>query len=288
MSASCFVVSFRIAAISAQACYDALLFEAPSVSSREINDQSYEIALYFEEDPGQEIINGLLIQFRDVITDLQIGTFDASILSAPGYLPVKEQQLGPFHIQDISIPFVRSFKHRYTIRISAGEAFGTGDHATTSGCLTMLGKLAKQGFKPKTVLDIGTGTGILAIAASKSWPSAHVIGTDIDKHAVTIARSNARINNVHHHIHVLFASGFSHPLVKRHHKVDLVVANILALPLISMAKDLGHRLNPGGKILLSGILISQEPALVAHYKACGFRVVERIRREPWSVLSMER
>jgi ribosomal protein L11 methyltransferase len=170
------------------------------------------------------------------------------------------------------------------LRIEAGAAFGTGHHGTTVGCLLAYDRLIKARRFPK-VLDVGAGTGVLAIAAVKTGADL-AVGTDIDRVSVRISRENARVNQAP--ARFVHASGLGHRLVASHAPYDLVFANILARPLISLSQDIKGALKPGGVAILSGLLRTQERAVKAAYLSRGFRVKFVIRRDAWVALAMER
>jgi len=170
------------------------------------------------------------------------------------------------------------------LRIEAGAAFGTGHHGTTVGCLLAYDRLIKARRFPK-VLDVGAGTGVLAIAAARTG-SDLAVGTDIDRVSVRISRENATVNQAQ--ARFVHASGLKHQLVARHAPYDLVFANILARPLISLAQDIRGALKPGGVAILSGLLRAQERAVKAAYLSRGFRVKFAIRRDAWVALVLER
>jgi len=170
------------------------------------------------------------------------------------------------------------------LRIEAGAAFGTGHHGTTVGCLQAYDRLIKaRSFKK--VLDVGAGTGLLAIAAARTG-SKLAVGTDIDRPSVRIARENAKVNQAN--ARFVHASGLGHKLVAQNAPYDLVFANILARPLISLGQDIKRALVPGGTVILSGLLRTQERMVKAAYLSRGFRVKTRIHRDAWATLVLER
>jgi ribosomal protein L11 methyltransferase len=170
------------------------------------------------------------------------------------------------------------------LRIEAGAAFGTGHHGTTVGCLLAYDALLKRRRFEK-VLDVGAGTGVLAIAAAKTSASL-AIGTDIDPVSVRISRENADVNQVA--ARFVHASGLRHQLVAAHAPYDLVFANILARPLVSLAQDIKGALKPDGIAILSGLLRSQERFVAAAYLARGFRLVRHLHRDAWATLVVRR
>ena len=170
------------------------------------------------------------------------------------------------------------------LRIEAGAAFGTGHHGTTVGCLAAFDALLKA-RRFDRVLDVGAGTGVLAIAAARTG-SKVAVGTDIDAPSVRIARENAAVNGAD--VRFVHASGLNHRLVKDHGPYDLVFANILAPPIVALAQDIRGALKPGGVAILSGLLRTQERRVKAAYLSRGFRVVQRLHRDAWATLVLER
>jgi ribosomal protein L11 methyltransferase len=170
------------------------------------------------------------------------------------------------------------------LRIEAGAAFGTGHHGTTVGCLQAYDRLIKAKTFNK-VLDVGAGTGLLAIAAARTG-SKLAVGTDIDKPSVRISKENAKVNMAN--ARFVHASGLSNKLVAQNAPYDLVFANILARPLISLAQDIKRALVPGGTVILSGLLRTQERMVKAAYLSRGFKVVNRIHRDAWATLVLQR
>ncbi len=159
------------------------------------------------------------------------------------------------------------------IEIEAGLAFGTGHHGTTAGCLEMLESVVAA-ERPKTALDLGTGSAVLA--------------TDIDPVATGVAAANARLNGAAELVETVTAAGFDHPAFATRGPFDLIVANILAGPLMEMAPGMGRHLRPGGSLVLSGILDRQEEAVLAAYLAQGFRHVGTLHREGWVTIHLKR
>jgi ribosomal protein L11 methyltransferase len=168
-----------------------------------------------------------------------------------------------------------------TIEIEAGEAFGTAHHATTQGCLDAIDRLARF-IRVHRMLDLGCGSGVLAIAAARVWPGARIDATDLDAAAVTVSAANVRLNRVGSRVAVSGRDGVG-PLA-RQKSYDLVVANILAAPLITLAPRLAKTVPQGRWLVLSGILIDQAREVIAAYRAAGFRLHAHRRVTGWSVL----
>ena len=172
------------------------------------------------------------------------------------------------------------------ILLEAGLAFGSGDHATTRACLAALDRLAR-GRRLARVLDLGCGSGILGIAAALCC-GARVVAADIDAVAVRVAAQNARQNEVAGLVRTVVADGYRHPLIRRTAPFDLVLANILAGPLMAFAPALARHLAPGGIAVLSGLLDRQAAAVVAAHRLHGLRLVGRTEEGPWVALILRR
>lgn len=171
------------------------------------------------------------------------------------------------------------------IEIEAGLAFGTGHHGTTSGCLEMIAKVVAAEH-PSNALDLGTGSAVLAIAIAKLGPIP-VLATDIDDVATKVAAQNATLNGVSDHVETVTAEGFDNPVFGERGPFALLVANILAGPLIALAPEMMRQVAEGGSLILSGILGTQHDAVVAAYTAQGFRHVETMHRGEWVTLHLK-
>jgi ribosomal protein L11 methyltransferase len=170
------------------------------------------------------------------------------------------------------------------LKIDAGAAFGTGHHGTTVGCLVAYDDLLKR-ERFDRVLDVGCGTGVLAIAAARTG-AALAVGTDIDAPSVRIANENAKLNQAH--ARFVHASGLNDVKVRAGAPYDLVFANILAPPLVALSQDIKISLRLGGVAILSGLLRTQERRVSAAYLSRGFRLERRIHRDAWSALVLRR
>jgi ribosomal protein L11 methyltransferase len=172
------------------------------------------------------------------------------------------------------------------IRIDAAQAFGTGHHETTTGCLEAIDRILKR-KKPKNPIDVGTGTGVLAIALAKRL-RIPVIASDIDPIAVTTTQENARDNGVAKYIQAVEAAGLDHSRIIAKAPFDLVVANILAGPLVALAPDMNRLVTKGTSIILSGILLTQAARVVAAYARLGMVVRFKIMKKEWATLVLEK
>lgn len=226
-------------------------------------------------DAGQPVTEGTLV--ADTVAE-----DDWVAASLARLAPVA---VGPFLLHG-SHDRAAAHGHRLAIEIDAALAFGTGHHATTVGCLDAWVRLFKAGFRPRTVLDLGTGTGVLAIGVARSVPVS-ALATDIDPVAVHVARENVVLNRAHPSVTTIVADGFAHPLLARR-RFDLVFANILARPLIALAPRLSAAVAPGGALVLSGLRVEDVRRIVATYRARGMILRHRFIRDGWAALTFTR
>jgi ribosomal protein L11 methyltransferase len=226
-------------------------------------------------------IRRVLADYADLkVTTEDLADADWLAMSLSGLPPVREGRFFVFGLHDKGLAPPNAVQ----LRIEAGAAFGTGHHGTTAGCLRVFHDLLK-GHRFAKVLDVGAGTGVLAIAASKTG-SKLAVGTDIDKPSVRIAGENAQVNKAN--ARFVHASGLAHRRVAATAPYDLVFANILAPPLVALAQDIRNALKPGGIAILSGLLRTQERRVKAAYLSRGFKVKRRLHRDAWATLVLER
>ena len=209
-------------------------------------------------------------------------------LSQAGVEPIRE---GPFHVHtDQYAPDPAAGRN---LLIPASQAFGTGQHATTAGCLAMLTYMKRQGVIVRNLADIGTGTGLLAFAGMHLWPLARAVASDIDAVCGPVVAANADGNHVRigdgpGRMAMVIAGGMDHPLLRAMAPYDLLIANILAGPLVELAGDFAASVAPGGHVLLAGLLTEQETAVRAAYARAGLRLAGRMTRGHWSILWLRR
>ncbi|MGQ0671280.1 MAG: 50S ribosomal protein L11 methyltransferase [Hyphomicrobium sp.] len=247
----------------------------------------WRIEAYFAEDPDIGRLQSLL--------DSEAGTplppIVATAVAERNWVAISQAALPPVTAGRFTVygghDRARVAAGPNALLIEAGEAFGTAHHATTYGCLLAIDRLTqRQRFA--RVLDIGTGSGVLAIALARSLPNATITATDLDQRSVEVARDNMRQNKVGGRIRALRAAGFSVPALRRPAAFDLIVANILAEPLIGLAADVARALAPEGVVILSGLLAHQAPAVIAAYRPHGLRLETNNRIAGWSTLVLSR
>ena len=244
------------------------------------------IHAYFDRHPTLDDIATLAGLGRGAPLLEQLGEADWVTMSQAGLQPIRAGRFfvhTPTHAPD---PDAINFE------IDASLAFGTGQHATTSGCLQALDFLPNNNSSFANIADIGTGTGLLAFAALALWPEAKCIATDIDPVAIDVARDNAAINHVKvghgaGELLLAVANGMDSPLLTARSPFDLIIANILAGPLIELAEDFAEALAPGGTVILAGLLDTQADAVIAAYEKLGFTLTDRGSGE-WRVLVLSR
>ncbi len=199
-------------------------------------------------------------------------------LSQSGFAPLIA---GRFHVRTPDHP-ARSDLIDFVI--PAGLAFGTGQHATTAGCLAELDRLKRRGKVFRNILDLGTGTGLLAFAARRLWPAASLTASDIDPVSIAVVRENAVLNAVRG-LHLVLADGLSHRDLFARGPYDLIVANILAQPLIDMAPRIAAQMASGGTLVLAGLLDTQAEDVEHAYRPLALRAV-RSGSSEWPVLTL--
>lgn len=250
----------------------------------EIEDGSgrFEVAGYFTEppDPGQLSLCAAAFDARPFVVS-EIGERDWVSEVRRELTPVSAGRFLVHGGHDRAA--ARTARH--PLEIEAAMAFGTGHHGTTRGCLLAIDKLARSGFRPRRIADIGSGTGVLAMAAATVWRR-RCIATDIDEVAVETLRANARANRLRPWIFPLRAAGFAAPMIRAGGRFDLILANILANPLKRMAPAMRTHLNRGGVVVLSGVLNEQAAGVEAIYRAHGFARIRIGRDGDWSTLTL--
>ena len=256
------------------------LFEAPAVPAA---GDAWRIEAYFAEPPDPDA-------WRDELESLigePLPNFEAGPVPDLNWVAISQSALPPVFagrfVVHGSHDRARTPQGPNAILIEAGEAFGTAHHATTYGCLLALDRLTRRKTF-KRILDLGCGSGVLAIALARALPHARITASDLDRQSVEVARANMRANRVGGRIRAIRAAGLDAPELRRVPGFDLIVANILAGPLIALAPKIAGKLAAGKLLLLSGILIPQAPAVIAAYRTQGFAVRSHDRIAGWSTL----
>lgn len=178
--------------------------------------------------------------------------------------------------------------NKHPLLIDAVAAFGTGEHATTAGCLLALEQEKKQRPQVRDVLDVGCGTAILAIGAARLWKQARIQACDNDPMAVKVSRVNFQANRISARAKACVSHGYKHRPIAQLQPQPVIVANILARPLMYMAREAAMKLAPGGTLILSGLMTDQENMVLSAYRMQGLYLLKRMRRGKWSVLVLRK
>lgn len=266
--------------------------DAPTVVTREtieFDDDSWIIEIYLTDMPDDNLYADLAkLIGKPLDKNIQLSQFmdeDWVTLSQSGLEPLT---IGPFHIhQDAPID------GKINLKISAGQAFGTGHHYTTSGCLAALSSLKTQGRSFSNIADIGTGTGLLAFAAHKLWPNSAILASDSDPVATDFATEAAHDNqiptgNKSGEILMLCACGTDHDDIVNRAPYDLVIANILAGPLIELAPAFHQILAKDGLLILAGLLDTQMDQVIKAYHDKPMQLIEKNMDSHWPILIFQR
>lgn len=244
------------------------------------------VELLFQERPNEAVLQTLFATDNITPIDYLYDTIMEQDWVAASLRELPAIHAGRFYIHGSHLRPTQN-TGKINLEIDAGLAFGTGHHETTEVCLKILSHLSKS-FKPKNIADIGTGTGVLAIGAAKIWGGKNIIATDIDKIAVLVTKRNLKINQVRHRVRVGQAAGTVSPFIQKSAPYDLLIANILARPLVAMAGDFEKIVQKNGYILLSGLLWWQRKRVAAAYTAQGLRVVSFTKCGEWCGLLLKK
>jgi ribosomal protein L11 methyltransferase len=258
-----------------------------AIAAFEGPDGRWGIAMHFAEAPDQSSIRELVgvAAGHEVARDIRFDTVEAKDWVKATLEELVPVRAGRFIVHGRH-DRARVAANKLGIEIEAALAFGTGHHGTTRGCLMLLDQVLKAHL-PRRVLDLGTGTGVLAIAAAKALHR-RVLASDIDPLSVQVARDNARLNQVGHLVESIRATGFSAPQFAATGPFDLVLANILAKPLRQLATPMSRHLASSALVVLSGLLPHQAQGVIAAYRGRGLMLVRHIQIEGWSSLLMRR
>jgi ribosomal protein L11 methyltransferase len=281
-------------AIAADIAPLALLEPPPVLMTSEADParaNDWRLDAYFETEPDAASI----ALIRELVPSAGAAEPVLEQLGDADWVTLSQEGLEPMHVGRF---FVHTAAHADKVpggtvafAIEAGQAFGTGQHETTSGCLLMLDRMKREGARFRQVADIGTGTGLLAFAARALWPQARLIASDIDPIAIAVSAENAEVNGVpvgrgRGEVELVVAAGLAHARLRRRAPYDLVIANILAGPLIDLAPAIASAVAPGGSLILAGLLDHQAERVAAAYRRQHMRLAGRIDRGEWPTLRL--
>ncbi|MBK8373363.1 50S ribosomal protein L11 methyltransferase [Sphingorhabdus sp.] len=255
------------------------------------NDAKWQVQAYFNGEP--DVADIVLLQAR--LPSAHKAKPHIERLPDQDWLTLSQQSIAPV-IAGRFYVHTSTNKGRVPVGskaylIEAGQAFGTGGHETTSGCLSMLDAMQRRGANFRHIADIGTGTGLLAFAAIHLWPHACATASDIDPVSVDVTVDNAAINGVAlgtmpGKLALCVASGTDHPLLRERAPYDLLIANILAGPLTELAPSFAEVVADGGTLILAGLLNTQAETITTAYRRQGFRLAQRVDTGDWPCLRL--
>lgn len=272
----------------AEALSEAITPEPQAVATSEVvEDVIWAIDAYYENEPDRASVEAILKRAEETIGCHVEGLIIEPLpeinwvaKSLEGLAPIETDRFFVHGAHDAD----KCPPARLPLLVDAGEAFGTGHHGTTLGCLKFIERECRK-RTPQNALDLGCGTGLLAIALAK-LTRRPVTASDIDPIATRVTRENARANGAGPLVRTLTAKGFGRPELHARGPYDLIVANILARPLVGLAPDVEANLAAGGTLILSGILHHQEQMVLSAYRSQGLFLAERLRIGEWVTLRL--
>ena len=253
----------------------------------------WRLDAYFDREPNKtdlELLQSLVPSAKGAVPEIEA-------IKDQDWVTLSQQGLEPIHAGRF---FVHTPAYRERIpagtipfEVDAGRAFGTGQHETTTGCLLALDSLKRQGARFSDVADLGTGTGLLAFAAMRLWPAARTVASDIDPVAIEVAAENAGINDIPlgrapGRLELIVAAGLDHARLEARAPYDLIIANILAGPLVEMSHAIAGAVEPGGHLILAGLLDHQQSRVAAAYRRHDMMTLFTIDRGDWPTLVMRK
>lgn len=259
------------------------------VSGREIAEDrpdDWILEVWLDHKPTaseKRAVEALFAEGAPELSAEKLAEQDWVTLSQQGVEPIRA---GRFHVHTPEYP---ADDNLVDFIIPASQAFGTGQHKTTAACLAMLDLMKSEGLVVRNHADIGTGTGLLAFAAMHLWSRARAIASDIDAVCAGVVVDNCATNGIAMgpgpgELTMVIAPGTHDPLIQARAPYDLLIANILAGPLVELAPDFASVTTPGGSLLLAGLLATQEAEVRAAYRAQGFRLARRVTNGDWAIL----
>ncbi|WP_085784820.1 50S ribosomal protein L11 methyltransferase [Candidatus Nucleicultrix amoebiphila] len=265
-------------------------FDSAAQSAFEIDaaQNLWRVTALFEESPDYEVLKNQINILHETL-GLNFSSFELIKLDQKDWLAENRKSFPPIEIGDFYI-YGSHFEgtlpsDKICFNIDAATAFGTGQHETTKGCLLALLKIKEKKFQ--NILDLGCGTGILAMAAAALFQT-KVIATDNDKDAIAKTSENILKNNFKDKIEVFHSDGFSNPILIARSPFDLIIANILADPLIHLAPAIAQHTSPQSLVILSGLLETQKTDVEKAYIAQGYRLIDQLKMNEWSVLILQK
>ncbi len=248
----------------------------------------------FEEYVGYAPLNFDEEKFRQQLKNFsgELSDFHTEILESKNWLKENVIKFAPFEIGAFLIYGIHESicpkTDKIPIQVYAATAFGS-EHQTTKMCLQAISELQQKISTPEKILDMGTGSGILSIAAAKIWTlKPQIISADIDPESVDVTANNAITNNVEKSITSILSDGYKNPIIKQNQPYNLIFANILANPLKAMCSDAYNYLAKNGCYLISGFIDNQEDDIIKHHQEVGFKLLKIYKMENWRAALLQK
>ncbi len=288
MTTNIYRIVFTTSTTSAKAYADALEAFCPTVSWIDTDEDGIvEVEGILEGQPDEKaVLAALKAAVKGKLPPVTIETLPDVNWLELSYQSFPPKFLGRFWIYGCHIT-EKPPKDSWPLQIDAATAFGSGEHPTTAGCLEAIEELAQGRKKFANVLDMGTGSGILAIAAARAMKST-VTAIDIDPESIRVTKNHGKANRLSSYLKLQAGPGYQAPLVAKNGPYDLILCNILAEPLKVMAPDARAALKKNGLIVLAGLLNTQAAGVLAAYRKQGFTLIKRRKREEWTILTLQR
>lgn len=258
----------------------------------------FEVVTYDYDDNELEQLVGYMRQDGKIdelaaaaeAAGVKLPEFETEIISSNDWLTENVIKFAPVEVAEFLVYGIHEkdidTRGKIGIRVYAATAFGS-EHQTTKGCLQGISDINKM-IKPQKVLDVGTGSGILSLAAAKLWQDAKIVAVDIDSESVTVAQQNAVDNDVDKQIEVALSDGYNADAVRQNAPYDVILANILARPLIEMAPDMAKYLKVGGYAVISGFIEEQIDWVIGAHEVCGLKLKKLYRQDNWCAALLEK
>lgn len=276
-------------------------FEPMSEVGEELSafaEDFFEVVTYDYDDTGHEQLVGYMRQDgqeEDMLAaakarGIALPAYQTEMVSSDDWLTENVIKFAPVEVAEFLVYGIHEREidthGKIGIKVYAATAFGS-EHQTTKGCLQAISDINKVA-KPQKVLDVGTGSGILSLAAAKLWPDAKIVAVDIDSESVTVAQQNAVDNGIEGQIAVALSDGYNADIVQKNAPYDVILANILARPLIEMAPQMASNLKKGGFAVISGFIDEQIDWVIGAHEVCGLKLIKLYRQDNWCAALLEK
>lgn len=258
----------------------------------------FEVISIDYTDDGQECLVGYMRQDTDeskliaaaAVSNIALPSYKIETIRSDNWLTENVIKFAPLEVGEFLIYGIHEknidTRDKIGLKVYAATAFGS-EHQTTQGCLLALCDIKKH-TAPQKILDVGTGSGILSIAGAKLWPTAKIIAVDIDDESVAVARQNALDNDVAAQISTAYSNGYSAQIVQQNVPYDVILANILARPLIEMAPQMAASLKKGGYAIISGFIADQIDWVIEAHQKHGLKLQKLYQLDNWCTALLEK